>query len=115
MAEEMQVVDESGEVVENPDLEAGYIENNYLDTDGKGMLVLQKRIYHLYTPEQLEQVQKDKQAQQLNEQSTAFFLDGGKSKMEQDIKDASAASVNEYLDALLGLDATDETEATDAE
>ena len=29
--------------------------------------------------------------------------------------DTSAASMNEYLDALLGLDATDETEATDAE
>ena len=27
----------------------------------------------------------------------------------------AAASVNEYMDALLGLDATDETEATDAE
>lgn len=91
MSDEIQVVDESGEVVENPDLEAGYIENNYLDTDGKGTIVLQKRIYHVYTPEQLEQVQKDKQAQQLSEQSTAFFLDGGKSKMEQDIKDAAAS------------------------
>ena len=29
--------------------------------------------------------------------------------------DTAAASVNEYMDALLGLDATDETEATDAE
>ena len=29
--------------------------------------------------------------------------------------DTAAASVNEYLDALLGLDVTDETEATDAE
>lgn len=29
--------------------------------------------------------------------------------------DTAAASMNEYLDALLGLDATDETEATDAE
>lgn len=29
--------------------------------------------------------------------------------------DTSAASVNEYMDALLGLDTTDETEATDAE
>ena len=28
--------------------------------------------------------------------------------------DTAAASMNEYLDALLGLDATDETEATDA-
>ena len=28
---------------------------------------------------------------------------------------AAAASMNEYLDALLGLNATDETEATDAE
>ena len=27
----------------------------------------------------------------------------------------AAASVNEYMDALLGLDATNETEATDAE
>ena len=29
--------------------------------------------------------------------------------------DTAAASVNEYMDALLGLDATNETEATDAE
>ena len=29
--------------------------------------------------------------------------------------DAAAASVNEYMDALLGLNTTDETEATDAE
>ena len=29
--------------------------------------------------------------------------------------DTTAASVNEYMDALLGLNATDETEATDAE
>lgn len=29
--------------------------------------------------------------------------------------DALAASMSEYMDALLGLDATDETEATDAE
>ena len=29
--------------------------------------------------------------------------------------DTAAASMNEYLDALLGLDATDETEAADAE
>ena len=29
--------------------------------------------------------------------------------------DTAAASVNEYMDALLGLDATSETEATDAE
>ena len=29
--------------------------------------------------------------------------------------DTAAASMNEYLDALLGLDATNETEATDAE
>lgn len=29
--------------------------------------------------------------------------------------DTAAASVNEYMDALLGLDATNETEATDDE
>lgn len=29
--------------------------------------------------------------------------------------DTTAASVNEYMDALLGLNTTDETEATDAE
>lgn len=29
--------------------------------------------------------------------------------------ETAAASMNEYMDALLGLDATDETEATDAE
>ena len=57
-----------------------------------------------------------------------YFADGGKEKMERSIEEAkqtaseagttadtAAASMNEYLDALLGLDATDETEATDAE
>lgn len=33
----------------------------------------------------------------------------------QQTADTAAASVNEYMDALLGLDATNETEATDAE
>ena len=57
-------------------------------------------------------------AKAIEEEKNAFFAPGGgKSKMEQDIKDAdaSAASMNEYLDALLGLNTTDETEATDAE
>ena len=57
-----------------------------------------------------------------------YFADGGRERMQAEIDtsqstaneakttaDASAASMNEYLDALLGLDATDETEATDAE
>lgn len=51
-------------------------------------------------------------------EANAFFAPGGgKAQMEQDIKDAdaSAASMSEYMDALLGLGATDETEATDAE
>ena len=54
-----------------------------------------------------------------------YFADGGRERMQAEIDtsqstaneakttaDASAASMNEYLDALLGLD---ETEATDAE
>ena len=57
-----------------------------------------------------------------------FFADGGRERMKAEIDtakatadeakgaaDTAAASMNEYLDALLGLDATDETEATDAE
>lgn len=91
MTEEIPVVDESGEIVENPDLEAGYIQNIYLDTDGEGTLELQKRIYHLYIPEQLEQVKRDKKEQEIAQESESFFLDGGKSKMEQDIKDAAAS------------------------
>ena len=57
-----------------------------------------------------------------------YFADGGRERMHAEIDtaqstadeakttaDTAAASVNEYMDALLGLDATDETEATDAE
>ena len=57
-----------------------------------------------------------------------YFADGGKEKMERSIEEAkqtaseagttadtAAASMNEYLDALLGLNMTSETEATDAE
>ena len=57
-----------------------------------------------------------------------YFADGGRERMKAEIDtakataddakgaaDTAAASMNEYLDALLGLDATDETEATDAE
>lgn len=66
--------------------------------------------------------------QAIDDGCQAFFVDGGKAQMEQDIRDAAAsggeakqaadtavASVNEYMDALLGLNTTDETEATDAE
>lgn len=66
--------------------------------------------------------------QAIDDGCQAFFIDGGKAQMEQDIRDAAAsggeakqaadtavASVNEYMDALLGLNTTDETEATDAE
>ena len=57
-----------------------------------------------------------------------YFADGGRERMKAEIDtakatadeakgaaDTAAASMNEYLDALLGLDATDETGATDAE
>lgn len=57
-----------------------------------------------------------------------YFADGGRERMKVEIDtakatadeakgaaDTAAASMNEYMDALLGLDATDETEATDAE
>ena len=57
-----------------------------------------------------------------------YFADGGRERMKAEIDtakatadeakgaaDTAAASMTEYLDALLGLGATDETEATDAE
>ena len=57
-----------------------------------------------------------------------FFADGGRERMKAEIDtakatadeakgaaDTAAASMNEYLDALLGLDATNETGANDAE
>lgn len=67
-----------------------------------------------------EEAEKQAQAeaerrQAIDEGCQAFFIDGGKSRMEQAIEDAAASGVNEYMDALLGLNTTDETEATDAE
>lgn len=75
-----------------------------------------------------EQQEQAERAQKLEAAMQEYFLDGGKESMEQDIRDAAAsggeakqaadtaaASVNEYMDALLGLNTTDETEATDAE
>ena len=57
-----------------------------------------------------------------------YFADGGRERMHAEIDtaqstadeakttaDALAASMNEYLDAILGLNTTDETEATNAE
>lgn len=91
MTEEIPVVDESGEIVENPDLGAGYIKNIYLDTDGAGTLELQKRVYHLYTAEQLAQKEKQEQQDALMEQVTAFFPTG-KEQMEQSIQIATSAA-----------------------
>lgn len=45
----------------------------------------------------------------------AASIADGKADEAKSTADTAATSVNEYMDALLGLDATNETEATDAE
>ena len=93
-------------------------------------------LYVPYTEDELAQIAEDKaeaerasqEQRTISQGSRAFFLDGGRERMKAEIDtakataddakgaaDTAAASMNEYLDALLGLDATDETEATDAE
>ena len=59
--------------------------------------------------ERKRQVEYNKNAPTVLEQAAADAKEA-KSKA-----DTTAASVNEYMDALLGLNTTDETEATDAE
>lgn len=66
MDSEIPIIDESGAIVENPDLETGYVANEYLDTDGAGTLELQKRVYHKYTSEQLAQLKEQKEQNNFN-------------------------------------------------
>ncbi len=66
MDSEIPIIDESGAIVENPDLETGYIFTEYLDTDGAGTLELQRRVYRKYTPYQLEQIKEQKEQDNFN-------------------------------------------------
>ena len=59
----------------------------------------------------MEKIPPDRAEQALEMAATAQTT-AGEAKATAD---TAAASVNEYMDALLGLDATSETEATDAE
>lgn len=133
-------LDEDGRIlsVTNADFHDGAVEFEYPD-DFDVMDIGDYRIVDgalTYTGEATaarEEAEKQAQAaaeerERLDSASREYFLDGGKETMEQDIRDAAAsggeakqaadtaaASVNEYMDALLGLNTTDETEATDAE
>lgn len=98
--------------------------------------IFEYAIYHPYTEEELEEREKQRQEAEAEAERRAtidagaaeYFADGGRERMKAEIDtakatadeakgaaDTAAASMTEYLDALLGLDATDETEATDAE
>lgn len=50
---EVPVTDESGEVIESPDLTAGYIEEEW-QGDGSSAPMLVARVWHEYAPEQAE-------------------------------------------------------------
>ena len=89
-ASDIFVTDENGEVVETPNLEKGWIED--VQTVGvDGSIQLTSRIYHPYTEHELAQIEAKNKQDQVAEQSAAFFLDGGKAQMEQDIKDAASS------------------------
>ena len=124
--EDVPVYDEDGNVISEYDLDAGYLSDCWDASDGEPRLV--KYVYHKYTEEQVQAVKDEKEQQAVQDGAKAFFLDGGRERMKAEIDtakataddakgaaDTAAASMNEYLDALLGLDATDETEAADAE
>ena len=84
---EVEIVDESGEVVESPNTETGWVEDICTVNDD-GTLTVIKRMYHSYTDEELAQIaEKDKQ-DALMDQVAEFFPDG-KAQMEQGIKDAA--------------------------
>lgn len=83
------ITNEQGEVVESPDLEKGWIEDiQTISVDGT--IELTSRIYHLYSSEELAQIAEKNKQDQITEESKAFFVNGGKAQMEQDIKDAAA-------------------------
>ena len=120
--EDVPVYDEDGNVISEYDLGVGYLVDCWDASDGEMRLV--KYVYHRHTDE----TRAAERRATVDAGAAEFFADGGRERMKAEIDtakataddakgaaDTAAASMNEYLDALLGLDATDETEATDAE
>ena len=120
--EDVPVYDEDGEIITDYDLDAGYLVDCWDASDGEMRLV--KYVYHRHTDE----TRAAERRATIDAGAAEFFADGGRERMKAEIDtakatadeakgaaDTAAASVTEYVDALLGLDATDETEATDAE
>lgn len=89
-SDSVEIVDESGQPVDNPDLENGWVEDIALVTED-GTIEVTKRIYHPYSDDELEHIEAQQKQDQLTEQSTAFFLGGVKAQMKQDIKDAASS------------------------
>lgn len=48
---DVQILDENGEVVEHPDLNAGYVSNEYIAGNSDGEFILVARTYHRHTTE----------------------------------------------------------------
>lgn len=122
IVEHVPIYDEGGEEIEEYDLDAGYLSDCWDASDGEMRLV--KYVYHRHTDE----TRAAERRATIDAGAAEYFADGGRERMKAEIDtakataddakgaaDTAAASMNEYLDALLGLDATDETEATDAE
>ena len=120
--EDVPVYDEDGNVISEYDLGVGYLVDCWDASDGEMRLV--KYVYHRHTDE----TRAAERRATVDAGAAEYFADGGRERMKAEIDtakatadeakgaaDTAAASMNEYLDALLGLDATDETEATDAE
>lgn len=120
--EDVPVYDEDGNVISEYDLGVGYLVDCWDASDGEMRLV--KYVYHRHTDE----TRAAERRATVDAGAAEFFADGGRERMKAEIDtakatadeakgaaDTAAASMNECLDALLGLDATDETEATDAE
>ena len=123
---------ESGEVV----ADYGGVVHEDLPHDVGTPDIWEYGVYVPYTEEELAQMEAARQEAEAEAERRAtidagaaeYFADGGRERMKAEIDtakataddakgaaDTAAASMNEYMDALLGLDATDETEATDAE
>ena len=120
--EDVPVYDEDGNVISEYDLGVGYLVDCWDASDGEMRLV--KYVYHRHTDE----TRAAERRATVDAGAAEFFADGGRERMKAEIDtakatadeakgaaDTAAASMNEYLDALLGLSTTDETEATDAE
>ena len=120
--EDVPVYDEDGEIITDYDLDAGYLADCWDASDGEMRLV--KYVYHRHTDE----TRAAERRATIDAGAAEFFAAGGRERMKAEIDtakatadeakgaaDTAAASVTEYVDALLGLGATDETEATDAE